>query len=161
VLLARGWERQLDIAYNEIFYDKPLTSAEYQVWLRDNAIKFIALPDARLDDSSLDERDLLLAGQPYLTEVWSNANWRVWKVNAFTGLARGPATLQVVEPDRLVLDVHGPGDVLVRVRGASHWRVPDGGCARSTKTGWTVLRNLPIGEVRITQSIGGSPCPKS
>jgi hypothetical protein len=161
VLLARGWERQLDIAYNKIFYEEPLTSAEYQVWLRDNAIKFIALPDARLDDSSLVERDLLLGGQPYLTEVWSNANWRVWKVDAFMGLARGPATLKVVEPDRLVLDVHGPGDVLVRVRGASHWRVPDGGCARSTKTGWTVLRNLPIGEVRITQSIGGSPCPKS
>ncbi|HVJ98443.1 MAG TPA: hypothetical protein VNC41_16565 [Acidimicrobiia bacterium] len=160
LLLARGWERQLDIAYNKIFYED-LTVVEYQQWLRDNAIAYVALPDARLDDSSLAERDILLAGYPFLTEVWSNANWRVWKVNGFMGLAHGAATLRELSPDRMVLDVHEPGDVLVRVRGASKWKVPDGGCARSTKLGWTVLKDLPLGEVVIRQSLTGSPCPKT
>jgi hypothetical protein len=159
LLLARGWERQLDIAYNGIFYDD-LTVVEYQQWLRDNAVAYVALPDAQLDDSSLVERDILLAGQPFLQEVWRDAHWRVWKVAGFMGIARGPATLLELSPDRMVLDVHEPGDVLVRVRGASHWRVPGGGCARSTKTGWTVLKNLPLGHVRVTQSLTGSPCRK-
>lgn len=160
LLLARGWERQLDIAYNKLFYED-LTVVEYQRWLRDNAVAYIALPDVRLDDSSLVERDILLADQPFLTEVWRNDHWRVWKVDGFMGIARGPATLVELSPDRMVLDVHAPGDVLVRVRGASKWKVPGGGCARATGSGWTVLKDLPLGQVRVTQSLTGSPCRKS
>ena len=59
VALARGWERQLDIAYNPIFYSEPLTADSYHSWLHANGVKFVALPDARLDDSSLAERALI------------------------------------------------------------------------------------------------------
>ena len=51
VLLARGWERQLDIVYDPIFYSKPLTEQSYHAWLTSNGVAFVALPDARLDDS--------------------------------------------------------------------------------------------------------------
>ena len=64
LLLARGWERQLDIAYNPIFYSEPLTASSYHEWLHDNGVAFVALPDAQLDDSSLAERALLLARRP-------------------------------------------------------------------------------------------------
>ncbi len=75
LLLARGWERQLDIAYNPIFYNAPLTAATYHTWLHANGVKYVALPDARLDDSSLGERALITSGLPYLHEVWHNAHW--------------------------------------------------------------------------------------
>jgi hypothetical protein len=158
VLLARGWERQLDIAYNPIFYSAPLTAASYQSWLAENGVKFVALPDARLDDSSLGERALIERGLPYLHEVWHNPHWRVWSVAGFDGLVDGPAVLQKMSPDRVTLDVTGPGDLVVRVRATSHWSVSPSGCASSTKDGWTVLRRLPVATVTLTQSFAGTPC---
>ena len=158
VLLARGWERQLDIAYNPIFYSQPLTPASYGAWLQENGVKFVALPDARLDDSSLGERALIERGLPYLHEVWHNAHWRVWSVAGFNGLVQGPAVLQKMTPDRVTLDVTGPGNLLLRVRATSHWSVSPSGCAASTKNGWTVLRNLPAATITLTQSLAGTPC---
>ena len=159
VPLARGWERQLDIAYNPIFYSEPLTPSSYRTWLHTNGVKFVALPDARLDDSSLGERMLISSGLPYLHEVWHDAHWRVWRVDGFDGLVDGPATLQSMTPDRMTLSVSGTGDLVLRVRATSHWSVRPGGCAASTDDGWTRLRNLPLGTVTLTQSLAGTPCP--
>jgi hypothetical protein len=158
VLLARGWERQLDIAYNPIFYSEPLTASSYRTWLQANGVKFVALPDAQLDDSSLGERALIEHGLPYLHEVWHNAHWRVWSVAGFNGLVDGPAVLQKMSPDRVSLDVKGPGDLVVRIRATSHWSVGPSGCVASTKDGWTVLRNVPPTTVTLTQSLAGTPC---
>ncbi len=157
--LARGWERQLDIAYNGIFYTGPLTAQTYHDWLTENGVRFVALPDTRLDDSSLGERALLLSGVPYLREIWHDAHWRVWRVNDYHGLVIGPATLTRLEPDRLTLDVQRPGDVIVRVRGTSHWSVPEPACATTTEDGWTELRGLPAGIVEVTQAFRGDTCP--
>jgi len=159
VLLARGWERQLDIAYNPLFYSSPLTAQTYRTWLHANGVKYVALPDARLDDSSTGERALLTAGLPYLHEVWHDAHWRIWTVDGFRGLVDGAATLQSMSPDRVTLQVSAPGDLVVRVRATSHWAVHPGGCAGSTDDGWTVLRGVPVGSVTLTQSISGTPCP--
>ncbi len=159
VALARGWERQLDIAYNPLFYSEPLTAATYHMWLHANGVKFIALPDARLDDSSLTERALVTSGLPYLREVWHNAHWRVWRVSDFGGLVDGPATLQSMSPDRVTLHVSGSDAVVVRVRATRYWTVRPGGCAAATDDGWTVLHNLPTGTVTLTQSLSGTPCP--
>jgi hypothetical protein len=159
MLLARGWERQLDIAYNPIFYNQPLTTNSYHSWLHANGVEFVALPDAQLDDSSLGERALVTGGLPYLHEVWHDAHWRVWRVTDFAGLVDGPASLQTMSPDRLVLNVTGPGDLVLRVRATRHWSVQPGGCAASTDDGWTLLHNLPTGRVTLTQSLAGTPCP--
>ena len=160
VLLARGWERQLDIAYNPLFYSAPLTAQSYGHWLTDNGVRFVALPDAQLDDSSTGERALLLHGLPYLQRVWQGAHWTVWRVDGFRGLVVGDATLQTLTADRLTINVRTPGDIVLRVRATSHWKVGRGGCAASTKDGWTVLRNLPAGTVNVTQALAGSKCPE-
>jgi hypothetical protein len=160
MLLARGWERQLDIAYNPLFYKAPLTVGTYRSWLHANGVKYVALPDARLDDSSAGERALIEGGLPYLHEVWHGAHWRVWRVAGFGGLVDGPATLRSMTPDRVTLRVTGTDDLVVRVRATSHWSVKPGGCATATDDGWTVLRNLPLGKVTLTQSLSGTPCPK-
>jgi len=161
VLLARGWERQLDIAYNPLFYsdDDPLTPATYRTWLHANGVKYVALPDARLDDSSLGERSLILHGLPYLHEIWHNTHWKVWQVDGFDGLVAGPATLQSMSPDRVTLNVTGRGQLVLRVHSTSHWSVSPSGCAASTRDGWTLLRNLPLGTVTLSQSLAGNPCP--
>jgi len=159
VLLARGWERQLDIAYNAIFYNDPLTPKTYRTWLHANGVKFVALPDARLDDSSVGERALIERGLPYLHQVWHDAHWSVWRVDGFTGLVDGPAALQAMSPDRVTLSVSGSHDLVLRVRATRHWSVSPSGCAGSTKGGWTVLHGLPLGVVTLTQSLAGTPCP--
>jgi len=158
MLLARGWERQLDIAYNPLFYKAPLTVGTYRMWLHANGVKYVALPDVRLDDSSLGERALIERGLPYLQEVWHGAHWRVWRVAGFGGLVDGPATLASMTPDRLTLHVTGTDDLVVRVRATSHWSVKPDGCASATDDGWTVLRGLPRGTVTLTQSLTGTPC---
>ena len=56
VPLARGWERQLDQKANPIFYDgKPLTASGYHEWLGENAVRWVALPNAPLDYSGAQE----------------------------------------------------------------------------------------------------------
>ena len=60
--LARGWLRQLDTTRDDVFYDgdEPLTDRAYRAWLHANAIRYVALPDAPLDYSSVAERRLIL-----------------------------------------------------------------------------------------------------
>ena len=47
--LARGWERQLDMARNPLFYGGGiLTGAQYYGWLRGNAVRYVAISGGRL-----------------------------------------------------------------------------------------------------------------
>ena len=67
--LARGWERQLDIKYNALFYGGPLTRATYDAWLHQLAVRFVAVSDADLDYSAKQEVALIDRGLPYLRLV--------------------------------------------------------------------------------------------
>src|SRR6201999_669472 len=65
VSLARGWERQLDLADNPLFYTKgALTPSSYLSWLRQNGVTWVALPDTTLDYASTAEAAVLRAGAP-------------------------------------------------------------------------------------------------
>ena len=161
VPLARGWERQVDIAANPIIYGGVLNAATYRSWLDDNGVEFLALADAELDDSSKAEAALITTGLPYLQEVWSGAHWRVWKVADYRGLVVGPASLVVLKPDRFTLNVTGTTPVTVKVRASGHWSVGGGGCARESPSGWTVIQGAPLGAVEVSQALLGTPCPKS
>ena len=47
--LARGWLRQLDTKLNDdVFYKNKPTATTYQQFLTDNAVEYVAVPDARL-----------------------------------------------------------------------------------------------------------------
>jgi hypothetical protein len=84
--IARGWERQLDRKYNDLFYDdRPLTAERYRAWIDAKGIQFVALPSADLDYSAEEEAALLKRGHvPGLTEVHRSARWRIWS----TGTSR-------------------------------------------------------------------------
>jgi ACS family D-galactonate transporter-like MFS transporter len=50
--LARGWQTQLDVKYNALFYRPGAVTADaYRAWLARNAVAYVALPDAPLDPS--------------------------------------------------------------------------------------------------------------
>jgi hypothetical protein len=91
--------------------------------------------------------------------VWHDAHWRVWRVTDFHGLVDGSASLVRLSPDRFILEVTAPGDVVVRVRESRHWAVGGDGCATKTDGGWTELRGLRTGIIQVSQSLRGTPCP--
>ena len=109
-MLARGWERQLDQQDGALFYDEastPLTPARYRAWLSEEAVSYVALPDAPLDYSAKGEARLLGGiahdgrrarrrvdrAPAYLREIWHSAHWRLFAVLGAAPLAQAPADL--------------------------------------------------------------------
>jgi hypothetical protein len=155
VPLARGWERQLDSADNPIFYDQgALQPASYQAWLLDRGVRYVAVPDVALDYAGEAEAALINAGVPGLEPVWSDAHWRVLEVVGSHGIVEGPADLVRLSGEDVVLNVTGPGPVLVRVRFSSRWAVAVGHVSlHPAPGGWTAVDSCGIGEVRLRMQL--------
>jgi hypothetical protein len=116
VNLARGWNRQADAERNPIFYDDDLLSpASYRAWLQRWAVRYVVLPTGPPDYAADEEAELVAGGLPYLREVWSDPNWRLFEVANPTPLAEPPAEVIRFDATEVVLDVPSPGTVLVRV----------------------------------------------
>jgi hypothetical protein len=127
--LARGWERQLDIEDNALFYDGRLTASTYEAWLHRAAVRFVAAPDAPLDYSAVAEMRLINRGLPYLRLVMRSAHWRVYAVRDPTAIADGSAKLRAMGPDWLRLYAPSAGSTLLRVHFTPYWELVHGsGC---------------------------------
>jgi hypothetical protein len=152
--IARGWERQLDIKYNRLFYDGTLTPKRYRRWLDRNGVTFVAVPDAPLDDAGRKEAKLIAAGLPYLKHVWSNADWRLYEVRDPVPLVRGPARLTQLGPESFTLDASRASSVVVRVRFSPYWSLSNGaiGCVTATRDGWTRVWFMQAGRVEVNAS---------
>jgi hypothetical protein len=150
--LARGWERQLDIADNPLFYSGHLTAATYDRWLHDNAIRFVAAPDAPLDYSAQGEKALIDSGLPYLHLVQRSAHWRVYAVAHPTPIASGVATLTRLGPNWLTLRARRPGTVHLRVRFTPYWELSRGSGCVAPDGRWTRLTVRRAGPVRLATS---------
>jgi hypothetical protein len=151
VPLARGWQRQLDRRVNPLFYDRerPLTPAAYRDWLDDNAVRFVALPDAPLDYSAQEEARLLRRGLAYLRPVYRDRVWRVWEVRDAEPLA-APGRLSALGPDSFTIDAGVRGtSTRVRIRWTPYWEVSSGiGCVGPTPDGFTRVDAVGRVEVR-------------
>jgi hypothetical protein len=127
--LARGWERQLDIKYNQLFYGGRLTPERYDAWLHQVAVGFVAVSDASLDYSARAETALIARGLPFLALVLRTRHWRVYAVQDPTPIVEGPASLRAIGPSSLVLDARRPGTSLIRVHFSPYWALAQGtGC---------------------------------
>ncbi|QKV93126.1 MFS transporter [Streptomyces sp. NA02950] len=115
VNLARGWNRQRDLDRNPLFYDHTLNAATYHEWLRRWAVHYVVLPADDPDTAAEEEAELLATGLPYLREVWSDANWKLYEVKDPTQIADAPATVERAGAEQLVLKVRSGGPVLIRV----------------------------------------------
>jgi hypothetical protein len=137
--LARGWERQLDIGRNEVFYAGGLDADAYHRWLRDNAVTFVALADTAIDPAARAEAELVRRRLAFLEPVWHDEHWQLWRVIDAEPLVAGPARLVRLGPTTVVLDVFAPEPVLVRVRYTSHWSLDVPGCLVPSADGWTII----------------------
>ncbi|MFV2121920.1 MFS transporter, partial [Streptomyces sp. Act-28] len=115
VTLARGWNRQADLARNPAFYDGSLTADGYRAWLDRWAVGYVVLPTGTPDTGAREETALIEGGLPYLEPVWSDAHWRLFSVRDATPLAGPAATVDRAAADRITLRVEKPGRVLVKV----------------------------------------------
>ncbi|HSC01777.1 MAG TPA: hypothetical protein VLC49_00615 [Solirubrobacteraceae bacterium] len=127
--LARGWERQLDRKDNALFYDGKLTPGRYDAWLHRLAVRYVAVPDAQLDYSALQEAALINRGVPFLRLVYHSRHWRVYAVKNSTPIVQGAGSLTALGPNSLAIEAHRPGVALIRVRWSPYWAVTRGsGC---------------------------------
>ncbi|MFE0701595.1 MFS transporter [Streptomyces sp. NPDC058872] len=113
--LARGWNRQADMERNPLFYDDTLNAQNYEEWLHRWAVHYVVLPTGTPDSGAELEAELVDEGLPYLKQVWSDANWRLYEVEDPTPLADPPAQVQSAEENEVVIRVDSPGRVLIRV----------------------------------------------
>jgi hypothetical protein len=148
--LARGWERQLDTKFNQLFFKTGLTAAQYEAWLHNDAVSYVALPDVRLDGSSDEEAALIRHGQAFLREVLRAAHWRVFAVLGSAPLASAPATLIALGHDSFALRFAHAGRSLVRVRYTRYWTASTEGCVSEGGGGWTAVSAKSAGVVRVS-----------
>lgn len=138
VPLARGWERQADVARNPLFYEGTLTPAAYYGWLRGNAVRYVAISAASPDFAAVAEAAIVRSGQPWLIPVWRDAFWRLYRVAGALPLASPPATVISTTPGRITLRMHQAGTTVVRV----HWSWllrGTGSAAVAARGQWTSL----------------------
>ena len=153
--LARGWLRQLDTTRDGIFYadDEPLNDARYSAWLRNNAIRYVALPDAPLDYSSVAERRLISREPPYLRLRWFDLHWRIYEVldsaPIMQPLGGAAARLRRIGHSGFALDVERPGDFLVRVAFTPYWSIGRGEGCLLRHGDWTIARAAHPGVFRV------------
>ena len=117
VPLARGWERQVDVERNPLFYGRVLTPAAYYGWLRYNAVRYVAISTATPDPAAVAEAETIREGQPFLTLVWHNTFWQLYRVTGSSPLASPPAAVTSSSPAEITLRLSRAGTTIVRV----HW----------------------------------------
>jgi hypothetical protein len=140
VMLARGWEKQLDERFDHVLLAPGLTAAAYQRWLGDQGVDYVALPDTPLDPSSAQEGRLVRHGLPYLKLVLVSRHWRVYAVRSPVPLAFGPGRLESMDHDSFALRAFEPGRFLVRVHFTRYLTVAAGaGCVSEAPGGWTAV----------------------
>ncbi|MDE3130788.1 MAG: MFS transporter, partial [Acidobacteriota bacterium] len=122
-LLARGWERQTDIADDPLFYDGRLTAARYRTWLHALAVRYVAVADAPPDYAARAELRLIRAGLPYLRVVARLRHWTVYAVADPIPLASGAGRVVSVQPASLRLAITRRGSIEVRVRWSPYWQL--------------------------------------
>jgi hypothetical protein len=150
--LARGWERQLDIPRNGIFYEGGLlTRLSYGTWLAEHAVGWVAVAGAKPDYSAYRERALIESGLPYLRLRWRSKQWRLYEVTLPHALVvpdeGARMTLVRLGDSDLVLDVQQPGSADVKVQWSPYWRAR-GGCVERDGE-WTRVSTTRPGPLRL------------
>jgi len=117
VPLARGWLRQTDVRLNDaVFYKRKPTRDSYRKFLTDNAIEYVAVPDAELTEFGRNEYELIATDLPYLLPVWRNAHWTVYEVQPFAPLVDSPSGVVSQSPNAIVVTAPARSQVRIRLR---------------------------------------------
>ena len=140
--LARGWYRQIDIARNELFYEKPLSPAAYRSWLRGMGVRYVVLPSTRLGQKG-EEREaaLLRSGRSGLDRVFAAATVTIFEVPRAEPIITGPGEPIVTRLDHARIEGRvAAGTHRLKVRYTRYWRVRAGAvCVERAADGMTLL----------------------
>ena len=148
--LARGWERQLDTQYDQLFYAPKLTAAAYHAWLLNDAVRFVVVSDAALDPSSQQEAALIRRGLPYLRRVFHSSHWEVFAVVGGRPLLSGPGRLVTLADAGFTLDARRAGRFVARIHYTPFWHVTRGKATVGVSPGgWTAITTSGAGRVTI------------
>jgi hypothetical protein len=148
--LARGWLRQLESEDFDLFTDGSLTPGAYRLWLDRWGVSYVALPDAKLDYLSTDEAALIRDGPSYLRPVWSNQDWRLYRVEDAVGLVsttgdfpaptRRRDRVTALGPAGFTFSARDSGRFLVRIRYTRYWTVTAGSGCVEPDGEWTAVQ---------------------
>lgn len=162
--LARGWYRQIDLAENPELYRRPLAASDYRRWLRDNGVRWVLLPNARLGPlGAAREATLLESRRAGLPLAMRTADWKVYRVPFARPLLSGAgnARVELLDHGRVVGRVGAPGRYRLAVRFSPTWVVRGNVCAIRAADGLTVLRAFGSGRFelavpRLTDALRGA-----
>jgi hypothetical protein len=158
VPLARGWLRQADIDRNPLFFTTVpgapgtgvrLTAGSYRTWLADQCVQFVAVPDAELSWPGRAEASMINRGLPYLTQIWSDAHWRLFRVANPQPIVPAPATLVAQSATSVTFDVPTASDVTIRVHHYD-WLTVDNHAVVLASGDWTLVRVPAAGRYTLT-----------
>jgi len=154
--LARGWFRQDDFPENATLY-RTLSAAGYSRWLRQMAVRYVVLTDAKPDYTARGEAELLRSGRSGLRPVFSTPHITVFEVPAPRSLVEGSGHAQVVSLayDRLVLRAT-PGRYRVAIRSSPYWQA-SAGCLLPGRDGMLRLRVKATAAVVLRFHVGLDP----
>jgi hypothetical protein len=154
VQLARGWERQLDVKLNPLFYEDTLNAQDYRRWLDDLAVSYVAINDGPKDFAAETEEELLRDRPPdYLRLVYSDRSWDIFEVKDPTPLSEGAGTVEKIDTEGFTVDSDSAGTTLVRVHWTPYWTVAGGsGCVSEAPDGFTIVSTRVPGRVRVATS---------
>jgi hypothetical protein len=157
--LARGWYRQIDIARNELFYERPLAAGAYRDWLREMGVRFVVLPETRLGQKGEErEAQLLRSGRSGLTPVFGDGNVTIYELPRPAPILTGPGSPRITRlgHSRIEGVLERPGSYVLRVRYTRYWRVRAGAvCVERAAGGMTRLRATRPG--RFALSVPAQP----
>lgn len=155
VMIARGWERQLDRYRNGLFYgSEALTPASYRRWLDAQSVSYVALPGASLDYSGKAEARVLAGAAAsgaggFLHEIWSSRDWRLFAVRSPRPLARG-GTLTQAGTQSFTLQAPAAGDYVIKLHFTPYWSLTRGsGCVARAPGDWTAVRARAPGVLHV------------
>jgi hypothetical protein len=146
--LARGWAGHVDRDRNPLFFGD-LTADQYQDWLVDEGVAFVALANAPIDTTGMREAALISGGLPFLDEVWSSPDWSIYAVTPRPTLATVGLEVTSISVDSVEAVVQAPGVYDLKVR-FSPWFVVEGAaCVRESESGWTTVEATEAGAITI------------
>jgi hypothetical protein len=155
VPLTRGWYRQDDFPANQDLYGE-LTATKYHTWLRRLGVRYVFLPDDRLDYSAREEASLL-RDSSVLPLVARVGDWSVYEVPNATPIATPRSLIEIrnIDAREVTFEVKRAGNYRIRLRYTPYWRVTRGdACAAPTEPWATELRVAQAGTVTLRFDVG-------
>lgn len=159
VQLARGWENQSDNEYNDIFYTKDaLTADSYRNWLADNAVAYVAVATEPLRQNKA-EAALAKSDLPYLSEVWHNDDWVLYRVADPKPIVPAPLKLLQTSPKQVTMYVPDTATHLLKYRWGRYLVARSStdnsvaACITKTPDGWITLRALMPGNYTLSGQV--------